>query len=112
MNVIRLFPVIFSFILLGAHFSRQDFPTLSILCFLIPLLLFIKRTWVIKLTQIFLVLGSIEWIRSIFYYINQRQELGESYIRLVIIIGIIALFTGLSALVFKNQSLKERYNLQ
>ena len=35
----------------------------------------------------------------------------EPYIRLVIIIGFVTLFTGLSALVFRNKTLKERYNL-
>lgn len=111
MNILRLFPVIFSFLILSAHFSRQDFPILSILCLLIPLLLFIKRAWVARLIQIVLIIGSIEWVRTLFYYVNQRQSVGEPYLRLVIIIGFVVLFTGLSALVFRNNSLKERYKL-
>ena len=111
MNILRLFPVIFSFLILSAHFSRGNLPILSILCLLIPLLLFIKRAWVVKLIQIFLVLGSLEWIRTIINYVLERQAIGEPYIRLVIILGVVALFTGLSALVFRNQSLKERYKL-
>lgn len=111
MNIVRLLPIIVSFLILSAHFSRAGSPVLSILCLLIPLLLFIKRTWVARLIQILLIIGSIEWIRSIFTYVNTRQAFGEPYIRLIIILGIIALFTGLSALVFKNSTLKERYNL-
>lgn len=111
MNILRLLPTIFSFLILSAHFSRQDFPILSILCLLIPLILFIKRAWVAKLIQIVLIIGSIEWIRILFVYANERQAIGAPYIRLVIILGIVALFTGLSALVFRNQSLKERYQL-
>lgn len=111
MNIVRLLPIIVSFLILSAHFSRAGSPVLSILCLLIPLLLFIKRTWVARLIQIVLIIGSIEWIRSLFYYINQRQSIGEPYVRLVIILGIVALFTGLSALVFNNHSLKKRYKL-
>jgi len=112
MNFVRLLPVIFSFLILSAHFSRGDLFVISIICLLIPLLLFIKQAWVIKLIQIILIIGSIEWIRSLFYYINQRQAIGESYIRLVIIIIMVALFTGLSALVFRNEKLRELYNLK
>ena len=111
MNIVRLLPVIFSFLILSAHFSRGNLFVLSIICLLIPFLLFIKHGWVVRLIQIVLIIGSLEWIRSMFIYINQRQTLDEPYVRLVIIIGIVALFTGLSALVFRNQVLKERYKL-
>ena len=111
MNFIRLFPVIFSFLILSAHFSRQGLPILSILCLLIPLLLFIKHAWVTRLIQIVLIIGSIEWIRILFVYVNERQAIGEPYFRLVIILGLVALFTGLSALVFRNHSLKILYKL-
>ena len=112
MNALRLFPVIFSFLILSAHFSRAGLSLFSLVFFLISLLLFIKQVWVVRTIQILLIFGSIEWIRTLFIYVNERQAIGEPYIRLVAIIGIIALFTGLSALSFRNQILKERYNLQ
>jgi hypothetical protein len=111
MNIIRLFPVIFSFLILSAHFSRIDILIFSILCLLLPLVLIIKKSWVVKLVQTLLVLGSFEWIRSIFNYVIERQSIGEPYIKLVIILGLVAVFTGLSTLVFKNHFLKERYKL-
>ena len=111
MNVLRLFPVIFSFLILSAHFSRAGSPLLLIIFLLLPLLLFIKKTWVVRLIQIFLVIGSIEWIRILFVYTNERQAIGQPYIRLIIILGVVALFTGLSALVFRNQALRKRYKL-
>ena len=111
MNILRLLPVIFSFLILSAHFSRGNLFILSIICLLIPLLLFIKKGWVVRTMQTLLIFGSIEWIRALFMYANERQAIGEPYIRLAIIIGIIALFTGLSALVFRNQFLKKLYKL-
>ena len=111
MNVLRLFPVIFSFLILSAHFSRAGSPLLLIIFLLLPLLLFIKKAWVVRLIQIFLVIGSIEWIRILFVYTNERQAIGQPYIRLIIILGVVALFTGFSALVFRNQVLRKRYKL-
>jgi hypothetical protein len=85
---------------------------LSILSLLIPLLLLIKKQWIAQLIQIVLVLGFFEWIRAIFYYVNQRMHIGEPYLRLVIIISVVALLTILSALVFRNKNLRELYNLK
>ena len=112
MNAFRLSPVFFSFLILSAHFSRAGLSLFSLIFLLIPFLLFIKQAWIVRLIQIILVIGSIEWIRTLLMHVNERQSNGEPYIRLVVIIGIIALFTGLSALSFRNQALKKRYNLQ
>ncbi|MFC1786045.1 hypothetical protein ACFLZA_01615 [Candidatus Neomarinimicrobiota bacterium] len=111
MNVLRLFPVFFSFLILSAHFSRAGSPLLTIIFLLLPLLLLIKKSWVTRLIQVVLIIGSVEWIRSLITYVSQRQSIDEPYMRLVIILGVVALFTGLSALIFRNQALKERYKL-
>ncbi len=112
MNIIKLLPVIFSFLILSAHFSRGDLFVLSIICLLIPFLLFIKHKWVVRLIQIVLIIGSLELIRSMFHYVNERQILGEPYTLLIIIMVSVALLTGLSALVFNSKKLRERYNLK
>ena len=111
MNFVRLLPAILSLLLLSAHFSKVGIPILSVVFLIIPFLLLIKKQWVSQLIQIVLILGFFEWIRAIFYYVHQRLEIGEPYLRLVIIIGVVALFTGLSTLTFRNKKLKERYNL-
>ena len=87
-------------------------PLLSLLFLIFPFTLLIKKQWNVRTVQIVLIIGVLEWIRSIYFYVNQRLELGEPYLRLIIIIGAVALFTGLSALVFKNKNLKEFYNIQ
>ncbi|MBU0528146.1 hypothetical protein KKF86_00070 [bacterium] len=110
MIIIRLLPVLFSFLILSAHFFRQDLLFLSILFLIIPFLLLITRTWVARSIQVILIIGAIEWIRTLSTYVIQRQAVGAPYIRLIIILGIVALFTGLSALVFRSKVLKKRYN--
>lgn len=112
MNFIRLLPVMISLLLLNAHFSRAGFPILSLLFLIFPFFLLIKKQWIVKFLRVVLIIGTLEWIRTLFYYVSQRQEQGEPYFRLVIIIGVVALFTGLSSLIFKNKRLKEFYNIQ
>ena len=109
MNLLKLLPPILSFLILAAHFSRSNLMELSIFCIVVLLILFIRKLWVARLFQVLLVLGSLEWIRTLYYYAIERQAYGEPWMRLAIILGAVALFTGLSALVFRFGSLKIRY---
>ena len=109
MNVIRLLPVILSSILMAAHFSRASQNGLSIVCLMLPFLLFIKRRWVAKVFQVLLLIGAIEWIQTTLRIVHIRQVQGEAWMRLVIILGSVALFTALSALVFESKNLKLRF---
>lgn len=108
----RLFPVILSCLLLGAHFSRANFLLLSIFCGLFPVILFIKNIWIPRLMQLFLYIGTMEWLRTLLQLIEMRQATNQPWIRLAIIIGTVALFTILSSLAFQNKTVKERYRGQ
>jgi len=110
MNFLRLIPVILSFLLLGAHFYRAGLFPFAALALILPLLLFIKQKWVVRLSQALLVIGSIEWVRTLLGLVEIRQAMGMPWTRLAVVLGVVALFTGLSALVFQNRSLKERYS--
>lgn len=112
MNVLRLFPVIWSFGLLAAHFSRADMIPLVILSLAIPFLLFVRKPWVARGIQILLILGAAEWIRAMYGYIEIRKSAGEDWGRLAIILVAVALLTACSGWVFQGKSLKKRYKLQ
>ncbi len=112
MKILRFIPVILSFLLLAAHFSRANLSILIIPTLLLPFLLFIKKAWVARVTQIALVFGAFEWIRSIFEYVNVRQQFGEDWTKLAIILSGVALFTLLSALIFQSRSMKDLYNIK
>jgi len=111
MNVVRLLPVLLSFGLLAAHFSRANLFPLVILSLAIPFLLFIRKTWVARSIQVLLVLGAAEWIRAMFGYIEIRKSIGEDWGRLAIILITVALLTACAGLVFRGKSLKRRYGL-
>ncbi len=111
MNILRLLPVILAFALLAAHFSRADMLPAVIVSLVIPLLLLFRKPWIARSVQILLLIGALEWIRSMFGYINVRKEIGEDWGRLAIILVTVALLTACSALVFRGKSLKKRYHL-
>jgi hypothetical protein len=103
-----IFPV-FSLLLLSAHFSRNNMTILSILFLLLPLLFLIKKFWVKRVLELVLFIGSIVWIFAIFHYVKIRIANNQDWLRLVIILGAVALFTLFSALLFEFGYLKARY---
>jgi prepilin signal peptidase PulO-like enzyme (type II secretory pathway) len=109
MNFAKLIPVIISLLLLGAHFYRGKLLPLAILVLIFLFFLFIKERWVARLSQVILVIGALEWVRTLLKLVEIRQNMGMPWTRLALILGGVALFTGLSALVFQSRSLKERY---
>jgi len=109
-NLLKLLPVILSSLIMGAHFSYVNIGYLVIICLLLPFLLLIRQQWVARVFQVLLIIGSLVWIERLWFLAQVRQSQGEPWIRLAIILGAVALFTGLSALVFQTRSLKERYS--
>lgn len=112
MNLLRLLPVILSFLLLAAHFYRAGLTPVAGLCLALPLLLFVKRGWVPPLFQGLLVLGALEWLHTLYVFAAMRIAFDQPWTRLAIILGLVALFTGLSGLVFRSRGLRARYQPQ
>jgi len=109
MNALRLVPVILSFLLLGAHVSRSGRPVGAGFCIDMPLLLLVRGSWVPRLIQILLLLGALEWLRTLFVIANMRIAYDQPWVRMAIILGAVALFTALSGLVFRSKALRKRY---
>ena len=110
MNFLKLLPVLFSSLLMSAHFSRAVNDIFALLCLLLPFLLFVRRRWIARMFQILLLVGCVVWIETIWRIVQMRHLSGQPWGRLVVILGTVALFTALSALVFESKSLKERFN--
>ena len=63
------------------------------------------------MVQIALILGGAEWVRTTIGFASARDAAGQSWIRLAVILGVVALFTMCSGLVFRLPRLKERYGV-
>ncbi|MHB0968999.1 MAG: hypothetical protein ACYC7A_14665 [Thermoanaerobaculia bacterium] len=109
MNFVRLLPVILSSWLLGAHFLRSWNTPVVALFVLLPLLLFVRRPWVARVFQVVLLLGALEWVWTTIEFTRIRMAVGEPWVRMVVILGVVALFTAASALVFRSRGLRQRY---
>lgn len=109
MTVIFLLPVVISFLLMAAHFLRLDSVFLAAVCLIVPLSLFIRARWAVRLTQFSLVAAAFEWLRVLFHYVQIYQHMGKPWTRLACILGAVALFTVLSAMVFRAKRLRLRY---
>lgn len=111
MSFILLLPAILSLLVMGAHCMRLGYPVLMLIPFSMLVLLAWPRKWVARAVQVTLILSALEWLRAMFSYISVRMQLGQPWLRLVFILGGVALFTLLSSLAFRSRRLKQRYQL-
>jgi hypothetical protein len=98
-----------AFAILAAHFYRNSAWLPLIGCVLLTLLLPLRRAWVPRLAQGCLIAGTAEWLWTAFVLVQQRMALDQPWLRLVFILGLVALLTAASALVFRNPALRDRY---
>jgi hypothetical protein len=106
--VLLLWPAL-ALILLGAHFYRAAAWPLVLLCLVLVALLAWPRAWVARLVQATLVLGAVEWLWTAVLLLQQRQALGQPWLRMSLILGAVALFTAGAALVFRHAAVRARY---
>jgi hypothetical protein len=110
MNAVRLLPIMFSALLLAAHFLRAGIMALVILSLLFPLLLLTHSKWASRLVQLILLLGALEWIRTTLAIIDERRAAGVPWTTAAIILGLVAVLTAASALVLYLPALRDRYS--
>lgn len=107
-----MIPSILSMLLLGAHFYRAGLVPLAVFCGLLPLVLLVRRPWVPRLFQAVLIVGAAEWGRTLYTLVQMRMAFDQPWGRLALILGGVAIFTLLSALVFETKGLRRRYALE
>ena len=105
-------PIVLSLAVLGAHFLRYG-SDIGVAASLILIgLLFVRKAWVARLVQIALVLGAIEWLRTLFLLAQMRAAMGQPATRMTIILGAVAVVTFCSAFLFQSTRLKKIYGLE
>ena len=85
MIFVQFLPVVLSFLMLAAHFLRAELPILSVVVLGFLLLLAVPRPWAARAGQIVLVLGAVEWVRTVVKLVGVRTDLGLPYGRMVVI---------------------------
>lgn len=73
--------------------------------------LFVRRPWAARLVQMGLLVGALEWLRTLVRLARDRLQAGEPVVRLVLILGAVAGLTALSALAFQTRRLGRKYGV-
>ena len=108
-KVLLYIPIVLSFVVLGAHFLRYGNSIGVFVALALTGLLFVRRPWVARLMQVMLVLGTLEWLRTMYELAQMRALHGQPYGRMLVILGIVATVTLCSALLFQSATLKKIY---
>lgn len=104
-----LLPAGLSLLVLGAHFLRRGQLAGVAGCLALIGLLFVPRRWAARLVQLALLAGTVIWVRTLAQLLPERRAAGESWVRLVAILGAVALVAVLGAALFETRRLRERY---
>lgn len=98
--------------MLAAHFYRAaSWPGVAA-CGALLALFAVPRAWAARVLQAGLVLGTLEWLRTLVVLAQMRLALDQPWLRLALILGLVALLTAASALVFQLRPLRERFGLR
>ncbi len=103
---------VLSLLVLAAHFYRASLMPLAALSLAVAFLLLVPRAWAARAVQIAVLLGAIEWVRTLMMLVAERMSWDQPWLRLAAILGTVALLTAASALVFRASRLRQRYCLK
>ena len=101
--------IVLSLVVLGAHFLRDGNTPLVAACLVLIGLLPIRHVLVARLVQAALVLGSLEWLWTLYRLLEVRIALGQPYTRMTVILAVVAAITFCSALLFRTRALRQVY---
>ncbi len=94
MSILRRIPALLSLLLLGAHFLRFGHLVAVGLCLALILPLFLRSAGARRLVRGALALGALLWVWVLVQDVQIRLAEGAPWVRLLCILGAVALFTG------------------
>lgn len=109
MVFLLLFPALLSLLLFCAHLLRD----VGFL-FMLPvpfslLLLLLQRGWVARFFEVLLLLAALEWGRAALFLAIEREDAHQPWLRAVLILSGVALFTLFAAALFETRTLLRFY---
>lgn len=99
----RLLPAALAALLLGAHFYRARQLVLVAAALVVLALVFVARRGAVRAAQLALFAGAFEWLRALQSFAELRAAAGAPWTRLAWILGGVAVFTGVAALLLEGR---------
>ncbi|MDL2718775.1 MAG: hypothetical protein PT977_13565 [Acidobacteriota bacterium] len=106
---LRLVPAVLALLVLGAHFLRAGNLALVAATLGGVSILFVGRPWAARTVQGALLLGVLEWVRTLALLAGERRAAGAPYLRMTLILAGVAILTALSLLAFRSPKVKEHF---
>ena len=100
-----------AFLLLGAHFSRSGVLPGTLVAIALAAALIVPHPRVPTLSTVGLGLATLEWLRTLYVLVTARAAMHLPWARLALILAAVALFTAVSAIVFRNPRVRAWYGL-
>ncbi len=98
--MLRSIPAVLALLLLAAHFYRAVAIVPAVLCVAAVALVFVKRPWAVSTLRLGLAVGTVVWIVTAWRIAQQRMAAGMPYIRMLAILGGVAVFTAIAVWIF------------
>ena len=111
MLFVRLLLPFLALLLLAAHFYRAGLLPLAVLSVALTALLAVPRPWAARTLQVALVLGALEWLRTLAVFAAMRVAAGQPVLRLALILGAVAALMLLAAWMFQHRALRARFRI-
>lgn len=111
LHALSFIPIVLSLLVLAAHFLRGSGLLVASAVVALLLLLAVRRPWAARILQLVLILGALEWIRTLVSLAIRRSQHGEPFMRMVAILGVVVAITLVSALLFETPRLRRIYGL-
>lgn len=114
MGIAWLAAPVVSLLILAAHVFRAGSYALLVLVLAVLALLAllaVRRRWAVRVVQVVLFLGAVEWLMTLAELAFWRAAAGQPVGRLVAILLPVAIFTVASAFVFRAAPLQRFYGL-
>jgi uncharacterized membrane protein HdeD (DUF308 family) len=92
---LRITPIVLCALLAGAHFLHQGWAWGVAVSIASLGLLAIEQRWAGRVMQLLLIVMSLEWVRTMTVLVEQRQQTGQPWTKLVVILSAVAMFTVL-----------------
>lgn len=102
-------PIVLSLVILAAHFLRGGASWMAVAILGLLGLLLVRRAWVARVVQVVLVLGALEWTRTLAVLVLRRSDQGEPFLRLSLILGGVVAAAVISALLFETKRMRRLY---
>lgn len=110
--ILRAIPACLALFLLGAHFFRAGSVILAAVCAALPLLMLVRRRIALRVLQFALASGVTIWIHTAVVLTRMRMQLGAPWLRMLLILTAVALFTGWCVWLLNAKRVKQRFPVQ